>query len=216
MRIRRKPWARPELEACEYFIDNPKELKNKWRSYFKNDNPIYLELGCGKGVFISEIAFKNPNINYIAIVIKSDVLGYARRYIESKYAEEGRNVENVLLTAYNIEQILDIFGEEDKIDRIYINFCNPWPKAKHKKRRLTQTKQLNLYKQFLKPEGEIYYKTDDDELYLATIKYFEESGFTILSKTDDLKEDEDNILTEHEIMFRGKGIKIKQILAKIN
>ena len=215
MRIRHKPWAKPELEACQYFIDNPKEFKNKWRNCFKNNNPVHLELGCGKGVFTSEIAFRNPNINYIAVDIKSDVLGYARRYIESKYSEEKRNVENVLLVEYNVERILDIFGKEDKIDRIYINFCNPWPKAKHKKRRLTHTKQLNLYKQFLKPGGEIYFKTDDEELYLATIKYFEESGIEIISKTDDLKESEENILTEHEIMFREKGVKIKQILAHI-
>ena len=215
MRIRHKPWARPELEACQYFIDNPKEFKNKWRNCFKNNNPVHLELGCGKGVFTSEIAFRNPNINYIALDIKSDVLGYARRYIESKYSEEKRSVENVLLVEYNVERILDIFGKEDKIDRIYINFCNPWPKAKHKKRRLTHTKQLNLYKQFLKPGGEIYFKTDDEELYLATIKYFEESGIEIISKTDDLKETKENILTEHEIMFREKGVKIKQILAHI-
>ena len=215
MRIRHKPWAKPELEACQYFIDNPKEFKNKWRNCFKNNNPVHLELGCGKGVFTSEIAFRNPNINYIAVDIKSDVLGYARRYIESKYKEAKRSVENVLLVEYNVERILDIFGKEDKIDRIYINFCNPWPKAKHKKRRLTHTKQLNLYKQFLKPGGEIYFKTDDEELYLATIKYFEESGIEIISKTDDLKESEENILTEHEIMFREKGVKIKQILAHI-
>ena len=215
MRIRHKPWAKPELEACQYFIDNPKEFKNKWRSCFKNSNPVHLELGCGKGVFTSEIAFRNPNINYIAVDIKSDVLGYARRYIESKYKEAKRSVENVLLVEYNVERILDIFGKEDRIDRIYINFCNPWPKAKHKKRRLTHTKQLNLYKQFLKPGGEIYFKTDDEELYLATIKYFEESEIEIISKTDDLEETEENILTEHEIMFREKGVKIKQILAHI-
>ena len=213
MRIRRKPWARPELEECKYFIDNPKEMKNNWRKCFNNDNPIHVELGCGKGVFLADLAIKHLDINYIAIDIKSDVLGYARRNVESVYTENGQKVENVVLTAYNIEQILDIFGDKDQIDRIYINFCNPWPKAKHNKRRLTHTKQLELYKKFLKPNGEIFFKTDDDDLYLATLRYFEESGFNIFYKTTDLHNDknEENVLTEHEIMFMEKGIKIKAI-----
>ena len=215
MRIRRKPWARPELEECKYFIDNPKEMKNNWRKCFNNDNPIHVELGCGKGVFLADLAIKHLDINYIAIDIKSDVLGYARRNVEAVYTENGQKVENVVLTAYNIEQILDIFGDKDQIDRIYINFCNPWPKAKHNKRRLTHTKQLELYKKFLKPNGEIFFKTDDDDLYLATLRYFEESGFNIFYKTTDLHNDknEENVLTEHEIMFIEKGIKIKAIKA---
>ena len=215
MRIRRKPWARPELEECKYFIDNPKEMKNNWRKCFNNDNPIHVELGCGKGVFLADLAIKHLDINYIAIDIKSDVLGYARRNVEAVYTENGKKVENVVLTAYNIEQILDIFGDKDQIDRIYINFCNPWPKAKHNKRRLTHTKQLELYKKFLKPNGEIFFKTDDDDLYLATLRYFEESGFNIFYKTTDLHNDknEENVLTEHEIMFIEKGIKIKAIKA---
>ena len=215
MRIRRKPWARPELEACKYFIDNPKEMKNNWRKCFNNENPIHVELGCGKGVFLSDLAIKDLNTNFIAIDIKSDVLGYARRNVEKVYSENGQKVENVVLTAYNIEQILDIFGDKDPIDRIYINFCNPWPKAKHNKRRLTHTKQLELYKKFLKPNGEIFFKTDDDDLYLATLRYFEESGFNIFYKTTDLHNDknEENVLTEHEIMFMEKGIKIKAIKA---
>lgn len=213
MRIRRKPWARPELEECKYFIDNPKEMKNNWRKCFNNDNPIHVELGCGKGVFLADLAIKHLDINYIAIDIKSDVLGYARRNVEAVYTENGQKVENVVLTAYNIEQILDIFGDKDQIDRIYINFCNPWPKAKHNKRRLTHTKQLELYKKFLKPNGEIFFKTDDDDLYLATLRYIEESGFNIFYKTTDLHNDknEENVLTEHEIMFMEKGIKIKAI-----
>lgn len=217
MRIRRKPWARPELEECEYFIKNPKEIKNKWITCFKNtDNPIHLELGCGKGVFLADLAVQNQNINYIAIDIKSDILGYARRNVEMVYTENCKKVENVLLTAYNIEQILDILGEEDKIERIYINFCNPWPKAKHNKRRLTHTKQLELYKKFLKKGGEIFFKTDDEDLYLATLRYLNESGFEILYKTTDLHSEKvENILTEHELMFIQKGIKIKAIKAKI-
>ena len=218
MRMRRKPWARPELEECKYFIDNPKEQIGKWKQSFINNQPIHLELGAGKGVFIADLAVKHPEINYIAIDIKSDVLGYARRNIEKSYTEAEQKEENVLLTAYNIEQIKDIFSEEDEIDRIYINFCNPWPKAKHNKRRLTHPKQLELYKTFLKPQGEIHFKTDDDALYLASLRYFEESGFEIYYKTEDLHSDknQENVLTEHEIMFMKQGIKIKAIKAKLS
>lgn len=215
MRIRRKKWARPELDECKYFINEPKEMKNKWKECFQNNNPIHLELGCGKGVFLAELAYKNPNINYIAIDIKSDILGYARRNVEELYTKNGKKVENVVLTAYNIEQILDILGEQDKIERIYINFCNPWPKAKHNKRRLSHPKQLELYKKFLLKNGEIHFKTDDDDLYVATLRYFEESNFEIIYNTQNLHQDtsQDNILTEHEIMFMQKDIPIKAIIA---
>ena len=215
MRIRRKKWARPELDECEYFINEPKEMKNKWKECFKNDNPMHLELGCGKGVFLAELAYQNPNINYIAIDIKSDILGYARRNVEELYTKNGKKVENIVLTAYNIEQILDILGKEDKIERIYINFCNPWPKAKHNKRRLTHPKQLDLYKTFLRENGEIHFKTDDDDLYVATLRYFEEANFELIYNTQNLHQDtsKNNILTEHEIMFMQKGIPIKAIIA---
>ena len=125
-------------------------------------------------------------------------------------------MNNVWLVAYDIERIEDIFSEKDIIDRIYINFCNPWPKAKHRKRRLTYPKQLEKYKIFLKPGGEIHFKTDDSELYIDTLSYLEEAGFEIVFNTDDLSKenDENNIITEHEAMFTEQGIKIKKIIAK--
>ena len=97
MRIRRKPWARPELEACKYFIDNPKEMKNNWRKCFNNENPIHVELGCGKGVFLSDLAIKDLNTNFIAIDIKSDVLGYARRNVENFFGKTGPYSYNILI-----------------------------------------------------------------------------------------------------------------------
>lgn len=214
MRIRRKAWARPELEACEFFIDNPSEFKGKWHGCFENKQPLHLELGCGKGTFISKLAFKNQNINYIAIDIKSEMLGLTKRNIEQEYGK--KPIKNVLLTAYQIELIKDIFDELDIIDRIYINFCNPWPKARHTKKRLTHTRQLEKYKTFLKQNGEIYFKTDDDDLFLASQRYFKESGFEIEKITHDLHSEEifENIQTEHEKMFTEKGIKIKALIAK--
>ena len=118
----------------------------------------------------------------------------------------------MFLIRANAERILDVFGEEDKVDRIYINFCNPWPKSKHNKRRLTHTRQLENYKKFLTGNGQIYFKTDDDELFEASLEYFENSGFENIVKTYDLHIEPifgENIETEHEKMFTEAGIKIK-------
>ena len=219
MRIRFKPWARPELEASAFYRDNPEELKGKWIDEFKNkENPIHLELGCGKGQFISRLAVQNPKINYIAIDLVDAMLGLAKRAIEQTYKEANREIDNVILTRFDIERILLILEKTDNIKRIYINFCNPWPKGKHRKKRLTHTRQLEKYKQFLSDDGEIYFKTDDDDLFNASITYFEESGFKILAKTYDLHSEpiwKNNIETEHEKMFTEQGIKIKALIAKL-
>ena len=216
MRMRRKPWARPELDACSFYIKNPEEKKEIWTKAFKNRQPIYLELGCGKGMFIAKLASQNPQINYIAIDIKSEVLALAKRNIESEYLKNNMDTDNILLTAYEILLIQNIIGKEDVVDRIYINFCNPWPKPRHNKRRLTYTTQLEKYKEFLKDDGEIYFKTDDDDLFLATKKYLNEAGFKIQKETNDLQGEKcaENITTEHEEMFMKKGIKIKALIAK--
>lgn len=173
--------------------------------------------GCGKGSFIAKLASKNQDINYLAIDIKSEVLGLAKRNIEKEYLEAKREIDNVLITAYEIEIIQNILNEKDTVDRIYINFCNPWPKPRHNKKRLTHTKQLEKYKTFLKPEGEIYFKTDDENLFNASIKYFEQEGFEIVSKTYNLHKEpiwKDNIETEHEKMFEEQGITTKALIAK--
>jgi tRNA (guanine-N7-)-methyltransferase len=215
MRMRKKPWARPELEGCDFFVINPKEYKGKWKEFFGNEKPIYLELGCGKGTFMAVHGSENLDINYIAIDIKDEVLGLAKRNIEKAYEKKNRPVDNVKLMAQEIGLINEILGEEDLISRIYINFCNPWPKGKHKKRRLTHTRQLEQYKVFLKNEGEIYFKTDDDELFEESLEYFEEAKFKIKYITYDLHNSdfEGNVETEHEKMFSEQGIKIKFLIA---
>lgn len=217
MRIRFKPWARPELEASKFYIDNPEEIKWKWKEQFKNkDKPLHLELGCGKGQFISQIAVSNPDINYVAIDLVDAMLGLAKRNIEQVYKENNREIDNVYLTRFDIERIGLIFDKQDEVERIYINFCNPWPKGKHRKKRLTHTRQLEKYKEFLKEGAEIYFKTDDDDLFNASLTYFKESGFEVTSKTYDLHAEpiwENNIETEHEKMFSAEGIKIKALKA---
>ena len=217
MRIRYKKWARPELEASPFYIDNPEEMKGKWKSYFGNENPIHLELGCGKGQFISELASENLNINYIAIDLIDAMLGLAKRNVEAKYKEKNIEPKNIVLTRFDIERILLILEEQDEIERIYINFCNPWPKGKHRKKRLTHTRQLEKYREFLKDNGEIYFKTDDDDLFNSSLIYFKETNFEILKQTYDLHSEnifEKNIETEHEKMFSEQGIKIKALIAR--
>lgn len=208
--MRRKPWARPELAACKFFVDEPLTLKGKWHNSFAKEQPLHLELGCGKGTFMAQLAFNNPDINYIAIDIKSEVLAVGRRNIVKKFEENGREVENVLMMSWDIERIDQILTPDDEIERIYINFCNPWPKAKHKKRRLTHPRQLKLYKSFLKSGGEIRFKTDDEQLYRDSLEYFKECGFEITFSTEDLHSLKlaDNIETEHEKMFTEMGKKI--------
>ena len=173
MRIRYKKWARPELEASSFYVDNPEELRGKWKDVFRNPNlPLNLELGCGKGQFISILASENLDQNYIAIDLVDAMLGLAKRNVEAIYKEKNIEPENIILTRFDIDRILLILSEEDKVDRIYINFCNPWPKGKHRKKRLTHTRQLEKYKTFLKQDGEIYFKTDDDDLFRIKLNIF--------------------------------------------
>ena len=218
MRIRFKRWARPELEASEFYIDKPEELKGKWKEKFKNkNNNIFLELGCGKGQFISNLAVQDKKTNYIAIDLVDAMLGLAKRNVELVYQEKEQEIDNILLTRFDIERILMILEKKDNIKRIYINFCNPWPKGQHRKKRLTHTRQLEKYKEFLSDDGEIYFKTDDDSLFESSLIYFQESNFEIVKKTYDLHNEnifETNIITEHEEMFTNQGIKIKALIAK--
>ena len=219
MRIRYKKWARPELEASKFYEDAPEEWKGKWKKHFENqEQQLMLELGCGKGQFISKLAVENSNINYLAIDLVDAMLGLAKRNIEQIYKDEQQEPDNVILTRFDIERINLILDKEDDVQRIYINFCNPWPKGKHRKKRLTHTRQLEKYKEFLTEKGEIYFKTDDDGLFESSLGYFDEAGFDIIKKTYDLHKEpifEKNIETEHEKMFSEQGIKIKALIAKL-
>lgn len=216
MRIRRKTWTKEELEKAEFYIDTPQQNKGKWKSAFKVENPIYLELGCGKGQFIANLACSHPSINFIGVDLIDTMLGLAKRKIEEVYQRENRPIDNVILTRCNIEQILTMLDEEDKIERIYINFCNPWPRGKHHKKRLTHIRQLEMYKTFLVDRGEIHFKTDDDNLFLDSLTYFQNAGYEVFFKTHDLHSQilEQNTITEHENMFLRQGVKIKALKAR--
>ena len=218
MRIRRKKWARPELEACSYYIDNAEEMKGKWHKAFSdNTRPLYLELGCGKGGFAAQHALKYPDINIIAADIKADMLAVGRRTVENMFGAVEKTHDNIMLLRMNIANISQLFSSEDTVDRIYINFCNPWNRGKHNKRRLTHTRQLVQYKNVLKQGGEIRFKTDDDVLFEDSLAYFEEAGFEITYITRDLHSEDfpENLITEHERMFAEEGKKIKFLIAHV-
>lgn len=210
MRLRKKWWARPELEESNLFVPKASVNKGKWNEVFGNSNPIYLELGCGRGGFLVQHASNNSNINYVAVDLKDEVLIYGLHKLQEK------NVENARLTAMNIDYIEEVF-EKDEVSKIYINFCNPWPKDRHNKRRLTHTRFLTKYKNFLKPGCEVWFKTDDTDLFNASQEYFKECGFNIEFLTYDLhKSDfEGNVMTEYETKFTGLGMKTMCLTARL-
>lgn len=221
MRLRRKPWARPELAACPFFIDRPEEQRNRWGELFARRQPLHLELGCGKGGFVAALAAVHPERNYLAIDLKSEVLALAKRKVEAALLGGGRSVdciENVVLTAQDIERLHLIFGEEDRVQRIYINFCNPWSKRGDHKHRLTHTRQLLSYRRWMAPGAELWFKTDDEELFRDTLgEYLPAAGYQVVYRSWDLAAAgfAENVPTEHEEMFQREGIAIKFCIAEV-
>ncbi len=218
MRIRKKKWAPSELSSALFFEDTPKERKNHWKDNFKRpQNPFYVELGCGKCLSTSLLAANREDINILAIDLKSDILAVGKRNVDEAFQKAGRYPDNIYLTACNIENLSDILGENDKIDCLLINFCNPWPKSGDHKHRLTHTRMLKSYKQFLKPDSLVLFKTDDDDLFISTKKrYFPNAGYEIIDEIFDLPEDHEQsrYVSEHEKKFREQGLPIHYIAAK--
>ncbi|MEA4912686.1 MAG: tRNA (guanosine(46)-N7)-methyltransferase TrmB [Oscillospiraceae bacterium] len=210
MRMRRKPWARPELEACPFYIAYADTTKHRgrWRALFKKDAPLWLELGCGKGVSTARLVADSPTRNFVAVDIKSEVLVLAKRNIEAAFSARGEAPGNVLVTSFDVERIADVFSRDDRVAGIYINFCNPWPKPRHHKRRLTHTRQLRSYAGILVPGGRIFFKTDDAGFYRDTLGYLKEAGYAVDEATDDYYAagvPQDAALSEHERMFLDEG-----------
>lgn len=209
MRLRKKPKALSTLKENQHLIIfKPEENKGKWQSYFGNDNPLYVELGTGKGKFIVENSYRNPEINYIGIDSKYEVI-----YMALKKALE-KEVRNLALLPFNVENINDIF-DKDEVNRLFINFCDPWPKARHAKRRLTHTRFLEKYKLFLKNGAQIILKTDNRPLFDFSIEEFKAANFDIIDITYDLasENDPENIPTEYETKFMEQGVKINRLKA---
>lgn len=216
MRMRLKTWTEPLIESCPYYIEKPSTHKAHWREYFPKQQPVWLEIGCGKGVSTVKMAHDNPNVNIIAIDEVRHVLAVSIKNTIAEYGDDP--VDNLLYSAVNAMYIHDTFAPEDGIERIYINFCNPWSeKAKQHKRRLTHPRQLLQYRDFLAPGGEIHFKTDDDSLFLSSRRYFAEANFEITYLTDDLHASgyAPNYVSEHEKLYTARGCKIHFLIAKM-
>lgn len=212
MRARKRKNTPDRIVSCsEYFIENPVVYKDDWGKAFDNNNPIRLEIGCGKGDFVKGMAEKNPDVNFIAIEKATDIIVLALEKIK----EAG--LKNVRFINCDAEILPEIFPLE-MFDTVYINFCDPWPKKRHAKRRLTSPVFLELFKKILAKNGEIHFKTDNRPLFDYSLETFPESGYTLKNVTFDLHTDElpyDNVKTEYERNFIAKGFKINRLEAFI-
>ena len=206
MRLKHVRGADEIIRKGKYYIDNPKEYKGIWEKVFNNNNPIYIEIGMGKGDFIIENACKYPDINFIGIERYDSVL--VRAIQKSNELE----LTNLKLIRLNADYIQDIFTNE--IDLIYLNFSDPWPKDRHAKRRLTSQVFLEKYNNIYKNIPHIIMKTDNRDLFNYTIYSLKEYGYTINKLTNDLynsKYLEGNIQTEYEKKFVNLGMKINYL-----
>ncbi|WP_295505219.1 tRNA (guanosine(46)-N7)-methyltransferase TrmB [uncultured Streptococcus sp.] len=209
MRVRNRKGATELLEAHpQYVILNPADAKGRWQEIFGNDHPIHVEVGSGKGAFVSGMAKANPDINYIGIDIQKSVLSYA---LDKVLATD---VPNIKLLWVDGSDLTDYF-EEDEIDRLYLNFSDPWPKKRHEKRRLTYQSFLATYQQILPENGEIHFKTDNRGLFEYSLVSFSQYGMKLKGVWLDLhaSDFEDNVLTEYEQKFANKGQVIYRVEA---
>ena len=202
MRRRNVKNVEVRIEAAKKnVIQSGKDYKGKWHTLFGNDNPIYLEIGMGKGDFIIEHARTNPNINYIGLEKFASVL------IQASDKLNDEHLPNLYLLLVDAEELDEIF-DENEISQIYLNFSDPWPKARHAKRRLTSSKFLKNYQTILKDEGTIEFKTDNRELFEYSIVSMNNYGMNFLDLTFDLHHRDPEmyiIKTEYEKKFMAKG-----------
>ncbi len=205
MRLRKKPHTDEKLKQFEDFV-TVGEVEPIKKDLTRE---LYVELGTGMGDFITQIAERNPQINFIGLEVeKTCVLSAARKVRE-------KNLSNVRLIVFDVNNISELFGEHE-VDRLYINFCDPWPKKRHAKRRLTHVRFLEMYKKILKPEGEIYFKTDNRALFDFSLEQFALAGLEVRDVTNDLHADEppDNIRTAYENKFSAAGVPINSCIAR--
>lgn len=210
MRIRNKQQKRELYQQMqEKFVQNPAEYKGKWSQYFGRIAPLHAELGTGRGQFISTQAAIHPDINYIGIEKYPEVI------IRALQKKQKRGVGNLALICFDATEILDIFGDQE-LDRIYLNFSDPWPKKKNADKRLTARLFLDKYRQVLKPGGEIQFKTDNQQLFEFSLNSLADAGWRLRNITFDLHNspfEEDNVMTEYEEKFVEKGTPIYRLEA---
>lgn len=201
MRLRHIAKAMPIIEESEYVEHDPAALRGKWKTRFGNDHPIHIEVGMGKGRFITTLAGLNPDINYIGIERADAVLYRALQ------KQQELKLPNLILLMIDADEIEEYFAENE-IDRIYLNFSDPWPKDRHAKRRLTSGTHMDKYAIILKPEGEVCFKTDNRDLFDYSLEAVKEAGWDVNDVTYDLHNSEyaeGNVMTEYEERFSSLG-----------
>ena len=214
MRSRFKPWAADLIDTHpEIVIPDPEQQKGKWQEVFGNKNPLHIEAGTGKGRFIIGMAKANPDINYIGIELFDSVIVTALETI----LEDDKGTPNLRLLKVNAKDIADYF-EKGEVDRLYLNFSDPWPKKRHAKRRLTHESFLKLYETVLPEKGEIYFKTDNRKLFEYSLTSISEYGMLLKEVSLDLHDNEPewNIMTEYEEKFSKKGQPIYRLEAQFS
>ena len=213
MRLKHVKGAEEYISSSKHVIQNYKEYKGKWNTIFNNGNPIHIEIGMGKGQFLMELATRNPDINYIGIEKFSSVL------IRAVQKEEELQLTNLVFVRMDATEITEVF-EENEIDRIYLNFSDPWPKDRHAKRRLPSRQFLERFGVVLKDEGQIEFKTDNNGLFDFALEEVEPGGFKIIQVTRDLHNEpsmnEGNIMTEYEEKFSKLGNNINKYIITRN
>ena len=213
MRLRNIPRADDTLQAHFTVIKNPKEFRGNWTSVFGNDRPIRIEIGMGKGRFLLNMAKTYPNINFIGIERYSSVL---LRAVEKFDTEEFSDLPNIRFVCMDARELPEVFAESE-VDRIYLNFSDPWPKSRHAKRRLTSRQFFARYDAILKPDGRLEFKTDNQDLFTFSLEEIPEAGWHLDASTRDLHHDsvlnEGNIMTEYEEKFSSKGNPICKLIA---
>ncbi len=216
MRLRNVPGSREQIAESKYCINEPKDCRGKWNQIFKNDNPIHIEVGMGKGQFITSLALLHPDINYIGIEMYSSVLVRAIEHAEALEAA-GKDVSNLMFIRMDARELLEVF-ETDEVSKIYLNFSDPWPKERHAKRRLTSVQFLQRYEKIIPQGALVEFKTDNIDLFNFSLEQVKEARWMLIAHTNDLHNDarmnEGNIMTEYEARFSAKGNPINKMIIK--
>lgn len=210
MRLRHKPWAQDKLNTYpEYVPQNAEQLKGKWQTRFATPQPIHIEVGSGKGRFITEMAKAHPHINYISIEIQTSVIV---NVLDHQIREQ---LPNLQILHADGRDLTNYFAEGE-VTRVYLNFSDPWPKKRHEKRRLTSSSFLTQYRTILQPKGEIHFKTDNQGLFEYSLASMSQFGMVLQQVWLDLHHSdfEGNIETEYESKFAAKGQRIYRVEAR--
>ena len=217
MRLRNIPRAESVLEACKEVVKDPESLRGDWNQTFKKEQPLHIEIGMGKGRFLMALAQKNPQINYIGIERYTSVLLRAVEKLNIYIEENESTLPNISFICMDAQDIANVFAENE-VDRIYLNFSDPWPKARHARRRLTSPDFFARYDKVLVQDGQVEFKTDNRDLFDFSVESLGESETWGISEcTYDLHHDEimnvGNIMTEYERKFSVNGPIYKMIIS---